>query len=89
MSGKKRRHSRAVPEADRGAQKKGAARWNPAGRAMLYCDLVFLALAVLLESGGLISPGASALCTVIAVVVLIAALWLLFGPGGGEKRPRL
>ena len=60
-------------------------RWNPLGRALLYCDLVFLAVSSLLESNGLISGQAGAVCTVIAILALLAALWLLFRRGNGTR----
>ena len=61
-------------------------RCNPAGRALLYIDLVFLAVLSLLEANRLIDRQISGLCTIIGVIVLLAALWLLFGYGG-KKRP--
>lgn len=86
---KKRQHSRTVDakrqqEREKLASERDQAknRWNPAGRALLYCDLVFLALAVVLENAGLISGTVNAVCTVVGVIVLLAALWLLFGPRG-------
>ena len=89
---KKRRHSRAVELKRQAGQEKLAGekgraknRWNPAGRALLYGDLVFLALSLLLESKGLISKQAGGLCTVLGVILLLLALWLLFGPRGDGK----
>ncbi len=87
---KKRQHSRTVERKRQLAQEKLTDdknrvknRWNPAGRALLWGDLVFLAIASLLELNGLISPLAGALCTAAAVVLLLISLWLLFGPKGG------
>ena len=83
---KKRRHSRAVylkrqVEQEKLADERSRAknRWNPAGRALLWSDLVFLAATSLLEANDLISDTASALCTLVGVILLSAALWLLFG----------
>ena len=85
----KRQRSRAVElkrqleqEKLAGERERAKNRWNPAGRALLYIDLVFLAVLSLLEANRLISG----LCTIIGVIVLLAALWLLFGDGG-KKRP--
>lgn len=69
-----------------GERKRAKNRWNPAGRALLYIDLVFLAVLSLLEANRLIDRQISGLCTIIGVIVLLAALWLLFGDGG-KKRP--
>ena len=69
-----------------GEKERAKNRWNPAGRALLYIDLVFLAVLSLLEANRLIDRQISGLCTVIGVIVLLAALWLLFG-GGGKKGP--
>lgn len=92
---KKRQHSRTVErkrqlEQEKLASEKSKNRWNPAGQALLWSDLVFLAVASLLEVNGLISELAGGLCTILAVVLLLIALWLLFGnkkgrggPGGG------
>ena len=95
---KKRQHSRTVElkrqmEQEKLADEKSRAknRWNPAGQALLWSDLVFLAVASLLEVNGLISELAGGLCTILAVVLLLAALWLLFGTnkGGTGRGPRL
>lgn len=92
---KKRRHSRTVDlkrqmEQEKLADEKSRAknRWNPAGRALLWGDLVFLAAFSFLEMNGLITDQAAGLCTVAGVILLLIALWLLFGEGK-EKRPRL
>lgn len=96
---KKRRHSRTVElkrqlEQEKLADEKSRAknRWNPAGRALLWGDLVFLALTSLLELNDLLPSVAAAVCTVIGFLLLLIALWLLFGPksgrgglGGGPK----
>ena len=89
----KRQRSRAVElkrqleqEKLAGERKRAKNRWNPAGRALLYIDLVFLAVLSLLEANRLIDRQISGLCTIIGVIVLLAALWLLFGDGG-KKRP--
>ena len=92
---KKRRHSRAVDlkrqmDQEKLADEKSRAknRWNPAGRALLWGDLVFLALFSLLETNGLITDQAAGLCTIIGVALLLIALWLLFGNRKG-KGPKL
>ena len=92
---KKRRHSRAVELKRQAGQEKLAGekgraknRWNPAGRALLWGDLVFLAAASLLEMNGLITGQAAGACTIIGVILLLAALWLLFGNRKG-KGPKL
>ena len=92
---KKRQHSRTVDlkrqlEQEKLADEKSRAknRWNPAGRALLWGDLVFLAAASLLEMNGLITDQAAGLCTIIGVILLLIALWLLFGNRRG-KGPKL
>ncbi len=92
---KKRRRSRTAElkrqmEQEKLADEKSRAknRWNPAGRALLWGDLVFLALSSLLEMNGLITDRAAGLCTIIGVVLLLIALWLLFGNRKG-KGPEL
>ena len=86
---KKRRHSRTVEykrqlEQDKLAGEKAKNRWNPAGQALLWSDLVFLAASSLLEVNGVISELAGALCTALAAVLLLIALWLLFGNRKGR-----
>lgn len=83
---KKRRHSRTVDikrqlEQEKLADEKNRAknRWNPAGRALLWGDLVLLAAASLLERMGLVTEQAAGLATVMGLILLLAALWLLFG----------
>ena len=92
---KKRQHSRTVElkrqqEQAKLADEKDRAknRMDPAARMLLYGDLVFLALISLLEYWGLISGPAGGLCTVIGILLLLAALWLQFGKKAG-KGPRL
>lgn len=88
---KKRRRSRTAElkrqmEQEKLADEKSRAknRWNPAGQVLLWIDLVFLAATSLLELNGLISETAAALCTLLSVVLLLAALWLLFGSKKGQ-----
>ncbi len=95
MANKKRRHSRTVElkrqmEQEKLADEKSRSknRWDPAGRALLWGDLVFLAASSLLEMNGLITGQAAGLCTIVGVVLLLAALWLLFGKRRA-KGPRL
>lgn len=94
---KKRQRSRTAElkrrqekPADRENRKKS--RWDPTGRALLWGDLVFLAIVSLLEVNELISKQVGGLCTVLALIVLLTALWLLFGRKKGDgpgKGPRL
>ncbi len=88
---KKRRHSRTVDlkrqmQQEKLADEKSRAknRWNPAGRALLWGDLIFLAAVSLLEANDLISQQVGVLCTVISVVLLLIALWLLFGKNNSK-----
>lgn len=88
---KKRRHSRTVElkrqlEQEKLADEKSRSknRWNPAGRALLWGDLIFLAVTSLLEVNGLLPPVAAGLSTAIALILLLLALWLLFGPKSGR-----
>ena len=88
---KKRRHSRTVDlkrqmQQEKLADEKSRAktRWNPAGRALLWGDLIFLAAVALLEANDLISQQVGVLCTVISVVLLLIALWLLFGKNNSK-----
>lgn len=90
----KRQHSRAVERKRQLEQEKLAGektraknRWNPAGQALLWSDLIFLSVASLLEINNLISETAGALCTALAVVLLLIALWLLFGSKGRRSGP--
>lgn len=84
---KKRRHSRPVDlkrkleqEKLADAKERAKNRMDPAARALLYGDLVFLAVASLLYLNDMISDTVSGLCTVIGVVLLVIALWIQFGP---------
>lgn len=96
---KKRQHSRTVDlkrqmEQEKLADEKARSknRWNPAGRALLWGDLVFLAASSFLELNGLITKQAAGLCTLAGLVLLMIALWLLFGnreKNRGGKGPRL
>lgn len=88
---KKRQHSRTVDlkrqmQQEKLADEKSRAknRWNPAGRALLWGDLIFLATVSLLEANDLISQQVGVLCTVISVVLLLIALWLLFGKNNSK-----
>ena len=95
---KKRQHSRTVDikrqlEQEKLADEKNRAknRWNPAGRALLWGDLVFLAASSLLEMNGLMTEQAAGVCTIVGVILLLIALWLLFGTkkGGFGQGPKL
>lgn len=84
---KKRRHSRTEEIKRQLEQEKLAGekqnrtknRWNPTGRALLWGDLVLLATASLAERMGLVTEEAAGLATVMGVILLLIALWLLFG----------
>ena len=92
---RKRQHSRTVElkrqqEQAKLADEKDRAkkRMDPTARALLYGDLVFLAIISLLDYRDLISDLAGGLCTFIGIVLLLAALWFQFGNKSG-KGPRL
>ena len=88
---KKRQHSPTVA-AKRQAQQARIAeemsrsrnRMNPAARNLLLGNLVFLALAGLLERNGLIPTAAAGVCTILGIILLITALWLQFGRRGDD-----
>ena len=93
---KKRQHSPTVAAKRQAAQEKLAGerdrakdRWDPTGRMLLYFDLVFLAAASLLYVNHLISDVISGLCTIIGLILLFLALWLLFGKKKGGPGPGL
>ena len=94
---KKRQHSPTVTAKRLAEQKKDGEReraknrWDPTGRMLLYFDLVFLAAASILYMNHLISEVVSGLCTIIGLILLFAALWLLFGrkQGGSGRGPGL
>lgn len=92
---KKRQHSRTVElkrqqEQERLADEKDRAkkRLDPTARMLLYGDLVFLAIISILGYNGMLSPLADGVCTIIGVILLVAALWFQFGKKAG-KGPRL
>lgn len=93
---KKRQRSRTVElkrqqEQERLANDKGKKRLDPTARLLLYGDLVFLAVCSLLDYYELIPAPASALCTILGAILLLAALWFQFRPkdDGFGKGPRL
>lgn len=94
---KKRQHSRTVElkrkmEQEKLADEKDRAkkRMDPAARALLLIDLIFLAAVSLLEVNEILSDAVSGACTIIGVVILLIALWLQFGPKGrGSGGPKL
>ena len=97
---KKRQHSRTVDlkrqlEQEKLADEKDRAkkRMDPTARLLLYGDLVFLAVAAILDGRELISDFVSGCLTIIGVILLLLALWLQFGNrkgrGGLGKGPRL
>lgn len=95
---KKRQHSRTVElkrqlEQEKLADEKSRAknRMDSTARALLYGDLVFLAVISLLDANRLVSDFISGLCTILGVIILILALWFQFRPkdSGVRKGPRL
>lgn len=95
---KKRQHSRTVElkrqqEQEKLANEKDRAkkRLDPVARALLYGDLVFLAITSMLYANQMLSELVSGLCTIIGVVLLIIALWIQFRPrdNGFGQGPRL
>lgn len=92
---KKRQHSRTVELKRQQEQAKLAGekdrakkRMDPTARMLLYGDLVFLAIVSLLDYRDLISDLAGGLCTIIGIILLLAALWFQFGKKAG-RGPRL
>ncbi len=53
---------------------------DPLTRNILISDLVMLAASVMLQEQGLIGEGMATVVTVIGIIMLIVALYLLFGP---------
>ena len=62
---------------------------NPLARTMLLTDLVFLAIVAILDGMDRISDSVSLACSVIGFVLMLAALWVQFGPKDKDfgKRP--
>ena len=92
---KKRQHSRTVDlkrqqEQEKLAEEKERSkqRLDPTARMLLYGDLVFLAIISLLDYRDLISDLAGGLCTIVGIILLLAALWFQFG-NKVKKGPRL
>lgn len=92
---KKRQHSRTVElkrqqEQAKLADEKDRAkkRMDPTARMLLYGDLVFLAIVSLLDYRGLISDLAGGICTIVGIILVVAALWFQFGKKAG-RGPRL
>ncbi len=89
----KKRHSQSTINAKRQANQAKLAdekdrarkRMDLTARTLLFGNLVFLSITVLLERNGLISPLFSGACTIIGVILLILALWFQFG-GKGQDR---
>lgn len=53
---------------------------DPLTRNILISDLVILAASLLLQEQGLIGEGMATFVTIIGIIMLIVALYLLFGP---------
>ena len=89
MSQKKRkkRHSQAVYDAKNRQRQEQLAndrarygkRLDPAARNLLLVNLVFLAVVSLMTNQGMLTPLVSGTCTIIGIILLLAALWLQFG----------
>ena len=85
----KKRHSQSTINAKRQANQAKLAdekdrarkRMDPTARTLLFGNLVFLSITMLLERNGLFSGA----CTIIGVILLILALWFQFG-GKGQDR---
>ena len=83
----KKRHSQDVMDAKRQANQarladdraRNSKRMDPMARNLLWGNLVFLAIAQLLYSNGMISDAISAGCTILGIILLFVALWLQFG----------
>lgn len=97
MSKKKKRHSKPAPSArtrSEGAvladeKQRAGRRFKPAARNLLLLNLVFLAAVQMLYNKDIISDMASGVCTLLGVILLIAALWIQFGGGpSGDGTPR-
>lgn len=53
---------------------------DPLTRNILLSDLVILAASLMLQEQGLIGEGMATFVTIIGIIMLIVALYLLFGP---------
>lgn len=92
---KKRHHSAAVTAKRQAEQEKLAdeidrskKRMNPTARLLLWGDLVYLAVIVLLDRNGLLSNLAGSVATIIGLILLLLALWFQFGKkDGGGRTP--
>ena len=93
---KKRQHSPTVAAKRQLEQEKLATekarsgkRMNPLARTMLLTDLVFLAIVAILDGMERISDSVSLVCSIIGFVLMLAALWVQFGPKDKDfgKRP--
>lgn len=97
MSKKKKRHpnsstaakNRAAEEALADKKDRDRKRMDPVGRTLLLGDLVFLAICQVLDNKGLLSQTMSNLTTGLSVVVLLLALYFVFGKKKGSEGPRL
>ncbi len=70
--------------ADEQYQYRNEKKMNPTARNLLLTDLVVLAIALLGDRFGFISPMVSTVITIVGLVLLLVALWYQFG-GGGRK----
>lgn len=88
---KKRRRGPSEDAGKKLPENRGGKKLDPIARALLYADLVFLAVASILDANNLISEFFSGMLTLTGVILLLVALWIQFGPkkGGLGKGPRL
>ncbi len=73
--------------ADEMEQERSSHRMNPVARNILLGDMVFLGICVLLDEKGIVTPVASLILTVIALGLIVVAMFIQFG-GGGKKGGR-
>ena len=92
----KKRHHNATVTAKRQAEQEKLAdeidrskkRMNPTARLLLWGDLVYLAIIVLLDRNGLLSNLVGSVATIIGLILLLLALWFQFGKkNGGGRTP--
>ena len=92
----KKRHSQSSDAAKRRAREDEIAdrkdrdrkRMDPTARALLLGDLVYLAVCELLTRNGIISDFVSGCLTIVAVVVMLLALWFQFLRPKPGQRPK-
>ena len=55
-------------------------KMDPLTRNILFSDLVILAASMMLQEYGMISEGMATVVAIVGVILLVVALYLLFGP---------